>query len=417
MTVSAIAPATESADASEIEEVNRNVADSNRLDVVLAEMRQQYSGELAQALHAGLGVAASLSLKDRDNCLVMIYEGTSGVGKSTVVRMFGPASKSSKTHKVFERVDSFTPASFVSNSSKHTSQELDDIDLLPRLKGKVMLTKELSPLFSDDEKALKKSFGTLTSVLDGNGYVTNSGTQGKRSYDGEFLFNWIGATTPIKPRVHELMSQLGNRILFYEIPSREVSLEELMATGDDVETKGKVMRHRVNDLIEAHFERFAVNSVDPDSVAISEPLLRSLATSARLIVSGRVAITRIKRSNEDDELEVGDKEGPHRVFHLLRMLCKGLALIARRKYVTDADVSIIRHVAMSSLPPKRRSLLRAMQDGEITSTEFAALENITKPTALQRMKELAATGLCVYTPGEKQKPATLTLAKGWEGQI
>jgi hypothetical protein len=392
-----------------------NKADDT-LEAVVAEMRNEYDANLAQGLYAGMGVAASLSLKGRDNCLVLIYEGASGHGKSIVVRALGPATKSSPTHKMFERVDKFTPASFVSNSSKHSAQQLDEIDLLPRIKDKVMLTKELSPLFADDDKALRQSFGTLTTVLDGNGFVTNSGTHGKRSYDGDFLFNWIGATTPVKAHVHELMSQLGNRMLFYEIPSRDATEEELMEDDENVKEKGKAMRFRVNRLLAAHFDRHPVNSVDPESIKISEVLKRRLVRWAKFIVHGRVSISPLKKADRDDpdEFEVGDREGAYRVKHLLMMLAKGCALAANRDYVSESDLDIIAHIAMSSLPPRRRKLFRAMNEGSVTSTDVARLEGITKPTALARMKEMAATGLCLISKGSGKTADALTLAPEWK---
>ena len=386
------------------------------LEAVVAEMRDEYDANLAQGLYAAMGVAASLSLKGRDNCLVLIFEGASGHGKSIVVRVLGPSTKSSPTHEMFERVDKFTPASFVSNSSKHSAEELNEIDLLPRIKDKVMMTKELSTLFADDDNALRQSFGTLTTVLDGNGYVTNSGTHGKRSYDGDFLFNWIGATTPVKPHVHELMSQLGNRMLFYEIPSRDATDEELMEDDENVKEKGKAMRSRVDSLLVAHFARHPVNSVDPGSVAISEELKLRLVRWARFIVYGRVSISILKKVEKEDpdEFEVGDREGAYRVKHLLLMLAKGCALAANRTYVSEADLDIIAHIAMSSLPPRRRKLFRAMNEGCVSSTDVARLEGISKPTALVRMKEMAATGLCRVTVGAGNKPDTLTLSPDWK---
>jgi hypothetical protein len=44
------------------------------------------------------------------------------------------------------RVDDFTPASFVSHAANRKKSQLESIDLLPRVKDKVMLTKELAPL-------------------------------------------------------------------------------------------------------------------------------------------------------------------------------------------------------------------------------------------------------------------------------
>lgn len=385
-----------------------------KLDDVLAAVREQYSNELAQAVHAGLGVIASLSLKQRDHCLVLIYEGGPGTGKSTTVRLLSPDRPDNK--RFLERVDNFTPASFVSHAANRSTDELNDIDLLPRIRGKVMLTKELSQLFSNEDKALRVSFGTLTSVLDGNGLKTNSGSQGERGYEGDYTFNWIGATTPIPSRTHDLMAQLGNRILFYEIPGRESSEDELLAVvaKNGVGTKVSELTAIVNGLIAEHFKAFGVGSVDPADIDFPDGLMRRLIRYAKLIVGGRVAIFK----GAEGEYEATAKEGAERVAFLLNTLCLGLALIGGRRFVTEDDLRIIHHVALSSLPLKRRSLLKLVLDGDgrVTSTDFASAANITKPTALERMRELAATGICVIQPGNPKTSTStaLALAEGWE---
>lgn len=384
------------------------------LVAVLDEVREQYSSDLAEAVRAGLGVIASLSLQQRDHCLVMIYEGGPGAGKSVTVRLLTPDRP--ETKKMLERVDNFTSASFVSHAANRTQEDLKAIDLLPRIKGKVMLTKELSQLFSNEDTALRQSFGTLTSVLDGNGLMTNSGSQGERGYEGDFRFNWIGATTPIPPRTHDLMAQLGNRILFYELPSRESNDDELLEilSNNSVGTDVDLLRGKLNDFIAEHFKTRPVSTVDPESIAFPMPLQRRLIRYARLIVNGRVALFK----TGDGEYESSDKEGPQRVMFLLNTLCFGLALVAGRDHVTEDDLRVIRHVALSSLPQKRRKLLQRVLSagGRLTSTAFAASANISKPTAQERMKELAATEICSFKAGNQQTStaATVTVADEWK---
>jgi hypothetical protein len=253
-------------------------------------------------------------------------------------------------------------------------------------------------------------------VLDGNGLLTNSGSQGERGYEGDYKFNWIGATTPIPSRTHDLMAQLGNRILFYELPSRESTEDELLALigNSSVGTDVDALREKVNALIAEHFKLYSINSVDPKSVAIPKRLQLLLIRYALLIVNGRVAMMK----SGTDEYEASAKEGAQRVLFLLITLCLGLALIARRDHVTGDDLGIIRHVALSSLPQKRRNLLRFIMSagGHITSTALAKLANISKPTALERMKELSATGIGSFKAGDQgtSTAATIGLADDWE---
>jgi hypothetical protein len=66
----------------------------------------------------------------------------------------------------------------------------------------VLLTKELAPIFGAREDELRDNIATLISVLDGEGFISDSGMRGRRGYEEAIIFNWIGATTPLNARVH-----------------------------------------------------------------------------------------------------------------------------------------------------------------------------------------------------------------------
>lgn len=384
---------------------------------VAAVIRSHYREELCQSVKAALAVIASLSLKKRDHCLVLVFEGGSGRGKSIIVRVIMPDGP--RTQEYLERVDDFTPASFVSHASNRTPDELAAIDLLPRIQNKVMLTKELAPLFRNDERELRQNFGRLTSVLDGVGYITNSGTHGARGYTGRHMFNWIGAATPIPERTHEIMAQLGNRLLFYEVAGEDLSEEELLefarsyGASNAVEECQKI----VNDFIEGHFKSHPVESLEPDDIGVEDDLLREIVRYAQLIANGRVEVT----VNTGNDIEAATPEGPHTVILLLQMLARGLALVEKRSTVTADDLDVIQHIAFSSMPLNRRELLQAVlgAGGCLPSSQVVTALNLSKPTALTRMKELAATGICDYTPGDasESKPAQITIADDWRWLI
>jgi hypothetical protein len=374
---------------------------------------QHYRPELARSIKAALGVMAALSLKGRDHCLVLVFEGGSGRGKSVIVRSIMP--QGSETAAFLKRVDDFTPASFVSHASNKSSDDLASIDLLPQLKDKVMLTKELAPLFQDDEKELRQNFARLTSVLDGDGYTTYSGVHGERGYTGRYIFNWLGATTPIPDRTHNVMAQLGNRILFYEVAGEEPSEEELV---DFAKNYGGVdavedCRKAVGAFVEGYFRRHATNSVEANSIEISSERHLEIIRYAKLIAAGRVVVTDLA-----GEAQAGLAEGPHRVILLLQTLARGLALLEGRSEVSSDDLEIIRHVALSTIPQRRRELLRALlaKGGRLTSVEVETALDVSRPTALSRMKELGATEICRFSPGNPATsiPAEIALEDDWQ---
>ena len=51
------------------------------------------------------------------------------------------------------------------------------MDLLPKIKDKTLITKELGPVFQGKVQDVQERFAVLTSVLDGQGFVSNSGAR------------------------------------------------------------------------------------------------------------------------------------------------------------------------------------------------------------------------------------------------
>lgn len=390
------------------------------ISITLSEVGEivqpHYGEELWQAVKAGIAVIASLSLARRDHCLPLIYEGPSGQGKSVVIRMLMPERNATRKHVI--RIDNFTPASFVSHAANISRKKIHEIDLLPKIRDRAMLTKELAPLFGDDEKSLRKNFSTLISVLDGNGYRTASGEHALRGYEGRYLFNWLGATTPIPEHTYKVMAQLGNRILQYEIKGEECTEDDLMDFAQSYGSSDTVKecQKAVNDFIEGHFKRYPVESIDPSSIEIQETFRRQIIRYADLIAHGRVKVEHNKVGLAE-AFEATAPEGPRRVILLLQCLVQGLVLAEERDIVTSEDMTMIRHIAFSCIPYKRREVLRALLDagGVLVADAAEQALGVSRPTVHARMKELAATGIVDFIPGEPSSsiPAQIQTASNW----
>src|SRR5262249_26749038 len=121
---------------------------------------ETHGHELWVAVKTGIAVAAATSMTQRSNPLVLIFEGGSGRGKSFVINVLEPDRLA--THKYLVRLDSFTPKAFVSHAANRNKQSLKDIDLLPKLKDRTLLVKELAPIFRGREDTLRENFATLT---------------------------------------------------------------------------------------------------------------------------------------------------------------------------------------------------------------------------------------------------------------
>jgi hypothetical protein len=115
-----------------------------------------------------LSVCATLLLEENTNPIALILVGGPSSSKTTVADLFAD-------HKVAYVSDNFTPASFVSHAANVTSKNLEKVDLLPRIKHKLLVTPELAPIFRGKDDELASRFSTITRVLDGHGLMTDSG--------------------------------------------------------------------------------------------------------------------------------------------------------------------------------------------------------------------------------------------------
>jgi hypothetical protein len=392
--------------------VSKERLQSKALQGLEEKILANYGEEVLAALKAALAVICSTSLKERANALGLIFEGASGRGKSLVINMCEPDREATRNH--IYRLDTFTPKAFVSHAANIGKDELQSIDLLPKIKNKTLLTKELAPLFRGREEELRSNFATLTAVLDGKGHMSASGSQGTRGYHERHVFNWLGATTPIPTRTDAIMAQLGNRLLRYEIVGEETTEEELIefARSYSPTTVEDSCREAANDLVEQHFQRHPLESVEPSTIFFPDDSVKELVRLAQLIAHGRVEVT---HGEHLDDFTPGTPEGPQRIILLLRMLAQGSALLHGRSEVTPEDIEVIRHVAFSSLPRSRRQILRAVltNGGRLTSKEAEQHLHMSRPTARGMMRELAATEIVTWTQGAGNEPDVVKLSKNW----
>lgn len=396
---------------------HRGQADGG-LDALKSTIIDVYGEELWTAIKTGMGVVASLSFEGVSTPISLLYEGGAGRGKSTIINVLDPDR--TETREKMYRLDKFTPKSFVTHAANVDHDKIAEIDLLPKLKDKTLLTKELAPMFRGRDDELRENFATLAAVLDGKGLVTSSGVHGTRGYDQRCVFNWLGATTPVPAKTDAIMAQLGNRLLRYEICGAESTEEELLefAQSYDPIDNEEVCRKAVNQFLVEHFARHPLRSVDRRDVSIPKPLLKQLVRLCELIAHARVEV---KHSNESgwqpDEIELtpGIPEGPQRIILYVRTVAQGLALVSGRRQVNAEDLAIVRHIAFSSIPTARRDALRAtlMAGGTLDAATAETILKVSRPTARLRMRELAATGIVQLQKGGGNRAETVTIERKW----
>jgi len=315
----------------------------------------------------------------------LVLQGVPGCGKSTTLSFFDEFVHSHRT-------DKFTPASFVSHAPQKSKKELEQVDLLPKLKDKVLITSDLNPLFGLIPERLKENLSTLTRVLDGRGLTTESGVHGTRGYSGDYMFTWIAATTPIPYAVWNLFGNLGARMYFYEVGTERKTVDEHLK-----EMRKSTYRQRVKECNKATLQ-FLKNVWQTGEVEWNpkedpeEVLLRIIQLALLLVrLRGKVNVA-VKEdySGEKTYFSTPTIEHADRAREALYNLAKGHAIIQGRKQLTIKDLPLAIEVTLSSAPYDRVNAFKYLlkKEGSVTTSDLMRDLKCSRRTAIRSMKTL-----------------------------
>ncbi|RLM47416.1 hypothetical protein DVK00_02600 [Haloarcula sp. Atlit-47R] len=329
-----------------------------------------------------LATHATHLLDDIESSRAMMIEGQSGVGKTMLLKTFGGLNEQ------FCRRSDITPASFVSAGSSKSNGNPGNNDLLPQLEGRTLAVRDANTLFTGSEQTIRSRWGKLARIMDGDGYYRQTATHGKAGYD-DIRFNFIGATTPLSPRAWRLIGNVGQRLLFVEWPDEDYEDDWLRSVVDGgerrpIERGQEAVQEFLRDLWNYHDGAESVTWTD-------EPMSKEVETSlqrlARVVAHARGSIQNGRASIE----------APKRIGKLLHDLARGHALIHGRTRLELGDVEVCGRVALSTMPSKRRDVVRALLDpdrvGPLTPSEAEDILDVSRPTARERIDEVATLGL------------------------
>lgn len=398
--------------------INRSGAPVSNVSEVVAMVTKYYAG-LESTVAAVLAVFGSMALAERTKPLCLILEAGSGAGKTASLQMCFPTGKASPLANYTYRSDKFTPKSFVTHAANVSAKELAKMDMLPQLGGKVLLTKELAPIFRGREEEMRENFSTLISILDGKGFTSNSGMRGKRGYEQSIIFNWIGCTTPFPAATHRMMSQLGTRLLFYELPLLTPTEDELMAYARS-NGAGKAEQEcqlAVEEFLIEFFEGLPVGTVPVKDFTFPEDLLLQLVRWAQFLVRGRAEVKWEKRGTNYEPVAAMSPEGPHKVINYFKELAYGHAMIHERGRIQESDLELVAHVSISSIPGHLRPIVRELtRRDKVYTAQCVQLCRVSGPTARHYMQELSLLGIVHFNNGDPRtnEPTSVTLHKEFE---
>lgn len=339
---------------------------------------------------ACLSCYQTLSLKNLNGCPSLVLVGNPSGEKTTVLSFFYGFDLSYLS-------DDFSPRAFVSHSANVKKAELEAIDLLPRIKDMVLITPELAPLFEAQKDKIIDNFATLTRVLDGEGLNSDKGTHGQRGYSGDYKFIWMGATTPLRASVWNIMGKIGNRLFFLNMRDKNRNDKNYleMFSGKPYEEKVKICRGAIHNFLKNQFEKNKVRSVEWDNKQ-DLLLIPEIIKHAQLLAKLRGTLM-VWRSEDKDKFEHNFPviEEPPRAINSLYNLAKGHALIHGRNYLKKEDLEIVKRIAFSSLPHDRSEFFKllAKHDGRLTTKNIEAELNCSDDTARRTMNIFGILGI------------------------
>lgn len=357
--------------------------------------------DLIEPAEACLSVTCQLLINDITNCFALVLVDVPSAGKTIVINFFD------EIEGITYSSDTFTPAAFVSNASNVSKDKLAQIDLLPRIKQKTLLVRDMATILSAREDDLMKNMGILTRVLDGEGLSTDTGVHGRRALRGDYVFMLIAGSTPIEHRVWKTMGTLGPRIFFLNLHGKNKSIEEL--TGQlrkqSYKTKERdcrsITKLRLYTLWNAH-----PKGIDWNRENDPQECLEVIARCAQLLARLRGQVKVFKDPSETDSKELGHSvpivERPDRINQTLYNLARGHAVAVGRTNISTDDLSLVLRVTIDSAPGNRARVFRELlsKDGLLRTGDIQELMKCSDDTARREMATLSILGLCEEEDGD-----------------
>lgn len=381
--------------------------------------------ELVLPAEIGLSVIAQLLIEDIKNPFALVYVDVPSSGKTIALNFF------STIKELVLTLDNITPASFVSQAANVKKKQLQEIDLLPKIRYKTLVIRDLAPIFAGNEDKVRGIFGILVRVLDGEGLENTGGVHGIRSYTGEYLFMLLGASTPIRSRIWNIMGNLGSRIFFLNIDGAEDTEEDLLKQlGGDLKDKECICRDVTKEMIRTLWSKYpkgvfwGKEKDDIDAKKISVRFSNILAKLRGAINVSKDEFSLSKKYNHSQPVI----EKAKRINMQLYNLARGHALLYNRTYIEKNDLTIVAKIAIDSAPPKRSKIFRhlILNDGSLTTNQIMKILDVSRPIALKAMQELVILKIvdnvgnldddCDFVPeGRPEQKIFLTKKFEWFG--
>jgi len=382
------------------------------------EIIEGYFPECLSAAEVGISVFTQLLIKDVRNPFGLVFVDVPSAGKTITLNFF------SSLRELAYMTDHFSPASFVSHASNKKKEDLAKIDLLPRIRHKALIVRDLAPIFAERQENLLKSLGILTRVFDGEGYESDSGVHGSRGYFGDYTFMFMAASTPILPRVWKFMGNLGSRLFFLNLNTSDKSEDELadLLIQKDFKKKENACRDATRELVLTLWQNNK-DGIEWNKKGDPEEIRLVISRCATLLAHLRGTVNVWSEGADSDEHHHTNVviEKPMRINQLLYNLARGHALACGRTQINEEDMWPVIDVTFNSAQYNRIRLLNVLLEysGTITTGLVESAIGCSNPTALKEIEVLKVLGIVnveshkTTDPGRPEKIVTIVEDFDW----
>lgn len=375
--------------------------DQRRLKEKLDALKKEsdkYGSKVFSAIKVGLASAIQMRMDEETRPFTILFNGNT-TNREIILNSF---------KKIPDNVylNSFTPKSFVTHSARHSTRELKDIDLLPKIRNNVMITPNVDSVFSGNKPTVNDSITMLDVVLEGNGYESHSAVHGVRGYAEKCNFVWLGTINQISKRVFDAIVRMNNKPLFFKLDDRELEMssmdEMLNSLNEEKNSLGVEIIRSVEELWGVISELFSnkkkrirwdSNKDNNETRQVIVNLSIFLRDFRAYLPTQNTAESTSGGTNYNFGLPI--KEDLKRLSKTLYNLARGHAIIHGRNYITTDDLEIIIHVVMSSIPKDRLELFEVLfsNKGVADTIQIEKCLLISKTTALKEMEKLRILGI------------------------
>ena len=243
-------------------------------------------------------------------------------------------------------LSNLTPAALISGYRDPKGED-EDHSLLPQLDGKLVLIKDFTVILSQGIDSRQEVFSILRDVYDGSACKAFGSSAPKR-YDSRFNI-LAGVTNEIEREWKQ--NTLGERFLIYHLTVRDGLQHTLRAIGNA--NRGADFRAELRQAAQAvlaGIPRGIIPTLSPSLVTRTARLADVLATCR----------TYVGREKGGEVFYHPHPELGSRVAKQLLRIGQSLALVRGRSCVNEDDFTLMKRVALDSMPSIRLKVLVAL---------------------------------------------------------